>query len=59
MAIAQARLGKLDDARRTIAELLRLEPTLTVTKWLERSPTSGYETARVWSDALRRAGLPE
>ena len=59
MAIAQARLGRLDDARHTMAELLRLEPTLTVTKWLERSPTSGYETGRVWADALRRAGLPE
>jgi tetratricopeptide (TPR) repeat protein len=59
MAIAQARLGRIDDARRTVAELLRLEPTLTVTRWLERSPTSGYETGRVWADALRRAGLPE
>jgi adenylate cyclase len=59
LAIAQARLGRLADARRTVAELLRLEPTLTVKKWLERSPTSGYETAQVWSDALRRAGLPE
>ena len=59
MAIAQARLGRLADARSTVQELLRLEPTLTVTKWLERSPTSAYETGRVWSDALRRAGLPE
>jgi adenylate cyclase len=59
MAIAQARLGRLADARRTVQELLRLQPTLTVKSWLERSPTSGYETAEVWADALRRAGLPE
>ena len=59
LAIAQARLGRLADARATVQELLRLEPTLTVTKWLERSPTSAYPTAQVWADALRRAGLPE
>ncbi|HUQ76786.1 MAG TPA: adenylate/guanylate cyclase domain-containing protein [Burkholderiales bacterium] len=58
MAIAQSELGHLDDARKTVAELMRLEPTLTVSKYLQRSPASGYETGRIWSEALRRAGVP-
>jgi class 3 adenylate cyclase/TolB-like protein/Tfp pilus assembly protein PilF len=59
LAIAQVRLGRLEDARVTARELMRLEPRLTVTRYLERSPASAYETGRVWSDALRAAGVPE
>jgi class 3 adenylate cyclase/tetratricopeptide (TPR) repeat protein len=58
MAIAQSELGRLDDARKTVHELMRLEPTLTVTNYLERSPASEYETGKIWSEALRRAGVP-
>lgn len=59
MAIAQWQLGLADDARKTVADLLKLEPTLTVAKYLERSPSSGYETGKIWSSALRNAGVPE
>jgi class 3 adenylate cyclase/TolB-like protein/Tfp pilus assembly protein PilF len=59
LAIAQVQLGRLEDARGTTAELMRLEPRLTVTTYLERSPASAYETGRVWSEALRAAGVPE
>jgi hypothetical protein len=38
---------------------MRLEPRLTVTKYLERSPASAYETGKIWSAALRAAGVPE
>jgi hypothetical protein len=46
------------DARKTIAELLRLEPGLTVTQYRERHPTAGYETGKIWSTALLEAGVP-
>jgi adenylate cyclase len=59
MAIAQWQLGLADDARKTVGELLKLEPTLTVAKYMERSPSSGYETGKIWSSALRSAGVPE
>jgi tetratricopeptide (TPR) repeat protein len=59
LAIAQAQLDRIDDAQHTVSELLRLEPNFTVTKYLERHPSSAYETGRVWSEALRRAGVPE
>ena len=59
MAIAQWELGREDEARKTVQELMRLEPNLTVTNYLQRSPASGYETGRIWSNALRSAGVPE
>jgi tetratricopeptide (TPR) repeat protein len=58
MAIALAELGRIDEARESVAELLKLDPTLTVTGYLERSAARDYETGRVWSEALKRAGLP-
>jgi class 3 adenylate cyclase/TolB-like protein len=59
LAIAQVQSGHPDEARDTVRELLRLEPTLTVRAYLERSPSSAFETGRIWSGALRAAGLPE
>jgi adenylate cyclase len=59
MAISQWQLGRHEDARKSVAELRRLEPGLTVTKYLERSPSSAYETGRIWSRALGSAGLPD
>jgi class 3 adenylate cyclase/TolB-like protein len=59
LAIAQVQTGRDAEARETVRELLRLEPTLTVRAYLERSPSSAFETGRIWSGALRAAGLPE
>ena len=58
LAISQWLLGRQEDARKTVGELMRLEPGLTVEKWLERSPASPYETGKQWSGALRNAGVP-
>jgi tetratricopeptide (TPR) repeat protein len=59
LAIAQWQLGREEDARKTVQDLMRVEPTLTVTKYLERFPGSAYETGKIWSSALRNAGVPE
>src|SRR4029434_1712101 len=59
LAIAQSQLGLREDARRTVEELRELTPNLTVRSYLVDNPSSEYETGKVWSDALRRAGLPE
>jgi tetratricopeptide (TPR) repeat protein len=59
LAISQWLVGHHDDARKTVGELLRLEPGLTVRKYRQRSPSSEYETGRVWSHALQMAGLPQ
>jgi TolB-like protein/tetratricopeptide (TPR) repeat protein len=59
LAISQVLLGRLENARETVRELLKLEPTLTVRGYLERSPSTTFETGKVWSAALRAAGVPE
>jgi len=58
LAIAQSELGMIDAARATVARVLAIEPGLTVKSYLERSPCAGYETGRIWSAGLARAGLP-
>jgi adenylate cyclase len=59
LAVAQWSVGHQDEARATVAELMRLEPGYTISKFLERSPSSEYETGKEWSKALRSAGVPE
>jgi tetratricopeptide (TPR) repeat protein len=59
MAIAQWQLGQAEAAKKTVQQLMQLEPGLTVRRYLERSPSSAYETGRVWSEALREAGVPQ
>lgn len=58
LAIAQSLLGNLGAARTAVDEVLAIEPTLTVRRYLERSPSGAYKTGKVWSEALRQAGLP-
>jgi adenylate cyclase len=59
LAISQWQLGLHDDARKTVSELLRLEPSLTVSGYRERHPSSGFETGKIWSNALQGAGVPQ
>jgi len=58
IAIATSELGRLDEAHESLAELRKLDQSLTVSGYLARSPAAPYETGRIWSQALRRAGLP-
>ena len=58
IAIAASELGRMDEARDTVAELRELDPALTVSGYLARSPARNFETSRVWAEALRRAELP-
>jgi class 3 adenylate cyclase/TolB-like protein len=59
MTIAQWQLGHEEDARKTAQELMKLEPTLTIDRYLKLSPSAPYETGKVWSNALRQAGVPD
>ena len=58
LAISQWQLGRHAEARATVAELMRIEPNLTVTGWLARSPSSGYPIGTLCADTLREAGVP-
>jgi class 3 adenylate cyclase/tetratricopeptide (TPR) repeat protein len=58
MAVAQWRLGLHDQARQTAQELLRLDPTLTVSRWLERAPSAPFRVGQDFADTLRHVGVP-
>jgi class 3 adenylate cyclase/tetratricopeptide (TPR) repeat protein len=58
LAISQVLSGRLVEARRTVEQLLKIQPDLSVSGYLESNPSGQFETGRVWADALRRAGVP-
>jgi class 3 adenylate cyclase/TolB-like protein len=57
-AVAQWRLGRHEEARKTGQELIRLEPKLTVTAWLKRSPSAPYAVGRSFAKTLEEIGIP-
>lgn len=58
LAVAQWLFDQHDDACKTVKQLLKLEPKLTINGYLKRSPAAAYDTGREWADALRAAGVP-
>lgn len=59
LAIALALQDRLDEARASVGEVLRLEPRLTVASFVARSPGARSGLAEKFGRALGRAGLPE
>jgi adenylate cyclase len=59
MAIAQWLGGKQEDAMKTVGELMKIEPTLSVANYLKRHPAADYETGKIWAEALGSAGVPQ
>ena len=59
MTIAQWRLGRHDEARQSAQELMKLQPTLTVSGWLKASPAADYPIGRAAAEIMRQAGVPE
>jgi class 3 adenylate cyclase len=57
--VAQWQLGRREEARETQQELLRVDPLFTVERFVQRSPSSGFEIGRVWANVFREAGVPE
>jgi class 3 adenylate cyclase/TolB-like protein len=58
LTVAQWNLGLHDDARASVAELLKLEPHFTVDGWLKRHPAAAFPIGREISEVLRQAGVP-
>jgi DNA-binding winged helix-turn-helix (wHTH) protein/TolB-like protein/Flp pilus assembly protein TadD len=58
LAIAQSMTGNLDAARTSVREVLRLEPQLTVARFVARSPGAQSGLAQTFGAALHAAGLP-
>lgn len=56
---ALANLGRLDEARRTLAHYLTLEPNRTIKSWQATNIYGGSDGGKRYFDALRLTGLPE
>jgi adenylate cyclase len=59
LTVAYVGLGQIDDAKAAARSLLELEPDLTVSKFLKRSPSADFWTGIEWANALEAAGLPK
>lgn len=59
LAIAQSLAGQEDDARLSVQRLRAVEPELTVTRFVQRSPGGSSDHGRRFAEALRAAGLPD
>ena len=58
LAIAQVLAGCGGDARETVSELMRLEPSLTVAGFLSRYPGADLPHGQSYGKALLEAGVP-
>ena len=58
MTIAQVLSGRMNDARETVVELLKIEPNLTVSGYLKNNPGGAFPIGKIWADALQQAGVP-
>ena len=59
LAVALVKLGHPERARRTVQELVAIEPKLTISGFLARIPVPVETMARAYAEALKAAGLPE
>jgi hypothetical protein len=50
-------LGRLDEAQKTAAQVLLVDPGFRIRAWQERSPLAG-EPGAAMAQRLRLAGLP-
>ncbi|HEY7084740.1 MAG TPA: BTAD domain-containing putative transcriptional regulator [Hyphomicrobiaceae bacterium] len=55
---ALALSDRIDEARQVRAELMKLEPKLTVSGYLARHPAAPFRTGQAWARALQQAGVP-
>ena len=56
LASAFAHLGRDAEAREVAARVLELDPAFTISAWIARG---GQSNSKLWTEGLRKAGLPE
>jgi adenylate cyclase len=59
LTIAQVLAGQVEQARESAKRLIQLDPALTVSGYLQRSPGVQFGLGRDFAYALREAGVPE
>lgn len=59
LAVALVKVGQRDRAAQVVQDLLAIQPELTIAGFFARIPVPVESMARVYSEALKAAGLPE
>jgi adenylate cyclase len=59
LAASYAQLGQTEEAQAEIAQILKIDPKVSVDIWAEREPYKDPVDKERWIDGLRKAGLPE
>jgi len=59
LASAYAQLGKLEEAKKEAAEVLRINPGFTIESWKRLAVNKDPKDAEHRLDGARKAGLPE
>ena len=57
--VANAHLGRLDEARAELGRMLAIDPKLTIAGWREYAHFAAPEVLELIVTGLRLAGLPE
>jgi adenylate cyclase len=58
-AAAAGQLGRTEEARAAAAQVLRLDPGFTISRWMHFVRLARQEDAERLADGLRKAGLPD
>ncbi len=59
LAVVHSQLGRDEEARAEVKEILRLSPKASLSVWRERWPAKHQRDLDRYIDGLRKAGLPE
>jgi adenylate cyclase len=59
VAVSQWQLGMHEQARSTAQELLKQEPTLTISRWLERAPSAPFRLGQEVANVFKKLGVPD
>ena len=59
LAASYAHLGMMAEARAQAAEVMRLHPEFTISRWRQRPPYRNNTILEHYIEGLRRAGLPD
>jgi tetratricopeptide (TPR) repeat protein len=58
-AASNAQAGRSEEAKRAMAQVRRIDPTLRLSNLKDWFPISRSEDFERWSEGLRKAGLPD
>ena len=59
LAVALVNTGEIDKARKIAAEVMKIEPQLTVSSMRTRLPLTNHAVFENYREALRKAGVPD